>query len=84
MKIRYVPWDKVVDAWDKENEATDAVEHGFEVVPTDPDIVAPRNGSIFDEDAGAPPDDTGCEFLSIIATGDGEDPELWMPLTGEE
>lgn len=54
----------------------DAVEHGFEVVPTDPDIVAPRNGSIFDGDAWAPPDDTGCEFLSIIATGDGEDPEL--------
>ena len=37
--------------------------------------MAPRNGSIFDEDAGAPPDDTGCEFLSIIATGDGEEPE---------
>ena len=56
----------------------------IEFVPRDPDIVTPRNGSIFDDDACVPPDDTGCEFLSIIATGDGEDPELCMPLTGEE
>ena len=55
-----------------------------EFVPRDPDIFTPWKGSTLDDDACVPPDDTGCEFLSIIATGDGEDPELCMPFTGEE
>ena len=72
---KHKPLANVVDAWDNENEATDdeEVEEDVWFTRAPGNVVSGNVPTLGDETKF--PDDTGCEFLSIIATGDGE-PEL--------
>ena len=72
-----LPCDTVVEAWDNDVEAMEDEDAEEEVWATnDPAIVVPPNTAWLGEDTKAP-DETGCEFLSNIATGEG-DPELLL------
>ena len=70
-----LPVRTVIEAWDNENEADadDNVEEGVGVI-RGPTNVVPENPLELGDDTNEP-DDTGWEFLSIMATGEG-DPEL--------
>ena len=58
-----------------ENEGTEDVEeNGFVTIVPENDVAG--KAPTLDEDTNAP-EDTGCEFFNIIATGEG-DPELLL------
>ena len=60
-----------------EKEGTEdevAEENGFVTIAPENDVAG--KAPTLDEDTNAP-EDTGCEFFSIIATGEG-DPELLL------